>query len=77
MRELDCLLAELQMDDAHVCVEHPLQLVIFAANDAKIRDFLESQHFREELHFPVHVADGEADRFDPLHVAGQSLPAMA
>src|SRR5436853_1420540 len=42
--KLDGLLAELQVNDAHVDVEHALHPVIFASHQTKIRALLELQY---------------------------------
>ena len=64
------------MDDPHVGVEHALHLVVFAANDAKVRDFLELQDLGEEIRLALDIGDREADHFDSLHVAGELVARM-
>ena len=71
MGQLDGLLAQFQMHDSHVGVEHALHLVVFAADDAKVRDFLELQDLREEVCLALDIGDREADHFYALHIAGQ------
>jgi hypothetical protein len=64
--ELDDLLTQFQLHDTHVGVEHARQRVVFGADYAKIRDFLELQHVDEEARLAIHVRNREANRFDAL-----------
>jgi hypothetical protein len=71
--ELDDLIAQSQMDDAHAGVKHALQFAPLAADQAKIGDFFELQDFGEEARFPVHVGDSEVDGFYALHLVRQPI----
>jgi hypothetical protein len=75
--ELDNLLAQLQMNDPHVGVEHAFHPVVLGAGDAKIGNLLELQHFREKVRLPVNIRNREADHFHAFHIARQTVPGMA
>src|SRR5258708_5905297 len=73
MGKFNDLLAQLQMDDPHVSVEHALHSVVFISHNAKIRDFLELQYFFEELRLPLEIVNRKAHHLHPLHIARETL----
>src|SRR6516225_11642362 len=77
LRELNHLLTQFQMDDAHVRVEYALHFVVFATDYAKIGHLLEGQDFGKKSRFPVDIRYRKANKFEALYIARQTVARIA
>ena len=58
------LLAQAQPHGAHPQAENAPEMLVALTGYLTVRDLLEGEHARIEIHSPIHVADRHGDGFD-------------